>query len=130
MWAWGDNLLGQLGDGTSGGVRNIPSKVLFGTVTEAEHSFENHPVTFHLGRNFPNPFNPTTAIRYQIAENDFVRFAVYDLLGREVAVLVNEMKTAGTYKATWNASSMPSGVYFYTLSEGKSLKSKKLLLLK
>jgi hypothetical protein len=71
---------------------------------------------FHLGQNYPNPFNPTTVISYQVAVGSSVRVSVFDILGREVAILVNEKKPAGSYQVQWNASREPSGVYFYRLS--------------
>ena len=72
--------------------------------------------TFGLAQNYPNPFNPTTAISYQLLANGFVTLKVYDVLGREVASLVEGQKGAGSYTVQWNASGMPSGIYLYRLS--------------
>lgn len=83
-----------------------------------------------LSQNYPNPFNPSTVINYQIASPGKVSLKVYDLLGREVATLVNEEKAAGNYKATFNAMNLPSGVYFYRLQTATYSNTKKLLLLK
>jgi hypothetical protein len=88
--------------------------------------------------NYPNPFNPTTTINYQLPENGFVTIKVYDMLGKEVAVLVNETKSAGYYKVDFNASKLTSGVYVYTIQvnnpsagSGRSfVQSKKMLLMK
>ncbi|HLA69820.1 MAG TPA: Ig-like domain-containing protein [Bacteroidota bacterium] len=93
------------------------------------------PAGFSLSQNFPNPFNPVTAISYQLPAKagtalSKVQLSVFDVLGREVAVLVNEEKQAGTYSTTWNASSMPSGVYFYTLVTPEYRASKKMILVK
>ncbi len=88
------------------------------------------PLRFALGQNYPNPFNPSTVIPYQIPRASHVRLAVYDVLGREVTTLVNEMKEAGDYATTWNASAAPSGVYFYRLNAGTFTETKKLLLLR
>ncbi len=88
------------------------------------------PRRFALAQNFPNPFNPTTEISYQLPDFSNVVLKVYDVLGREVATLVNEKKVAGKYSVTWNASSMSSGVYFYRLQAGAYSETKKLLLLK
>ena len=93
------------------------------------------PQTFELMQNYPNPFNPTTVISYQISAVSNVSLKVYDILGREVATLVNEEKEAGTYNAEWNAIGIPSGVYFYHLnvhSHGELIFSqvKKMLLMK
>jgi Secretion system C-terminal sorting domain/The GLUG motif len=88
------------------------------------------PKTFTLLQNYPNPFNPSTQISYQVPSNSRVSLKVFDLLGREVAALVNEVKPAGTYTATFNADKIPSGVYFYQLSAGNFLQTKKILLMK
>ncbi len=70
---------------------------------------------FKLYQNYPNPFNPSTIINYQIPQQEFVTIKVYDILGNEIAILVNEEKPAGSYEVEFNASSLPSGVYFYQL---------------
>jgi hypothetical protein len=85
---------------------------------------------FALDQNFPNPFNPATEISYQLSAFSRVTLKVYDLLGREVASLVNDKKVPGKYSAIWNASGMPSGVYFYRLQTGTYTETKKMLLLK
>ena len=99
-------------------------------VGELEAVLNEIPQSFTLGQNYPNPFNPTTAISFQLSADDRVLLTIFDALGREVAVLVNEEKPAGTYKATWNATGLPSGVYFYRLQAGAFVETKKLLLLK
>jgi len=73
---------------------------------------------FALGQNYPNPFNPSTEITYAIAERSQVRLRVFDVLGREVAMLINETKEPGEYSCQWDASHISSGVYFYQLSTG------------
>ena len=83
-----------------------------------------------LSSNYPNPFNPTTQISYSIKENGFVRLKVYDLLGAEVATLVNETKESGYHSVEFNASELPSGVYIYTLQAGDFVSSKKMILMK
>jgi photosystem II stability/assembly factor-like uncharacterized protein len=85
---------------------------------------------FSLNQNHPNPFNPVTSIQFAISSRQFVTLKVYDLLGREVATLVNEEKPTGTYEVTWYAENLPSGVYFYHLKAGEFISSKKMLLLK
>ena len=79
--------------------------------------------------NFPNPFNPTTLIRYDIPANSFVKLVVYDITGKEVTTLVNETMPAGKYEAVWNGQKFASGVYFYRITAGdfKSIKSMVLL---
>jgi hypothetical protein len=91
---------------------------------------QTQPLTFQLEQNYPNPFNPSTRIKYQIAENDFVSLKVYDVLGNEVATLVNEEQTMGNYSATFNASSLSSGTYFYKLQTGSFVETKKMVLMK
>jgi tetratricopeptide (TPR) repeat protein len=88
------------------------------------------PTEYVLGtNNYPNPFNPSTIIRYTLPENGHTSLKVFDLLGREVAILVNEFKVAGTHEARFDASSLPSGVYVYRLEiAGKSLVQKMTLL--
>ena len=96
-----------------------------------EIEVEVSPLTeFSLEQNFPNPFNPTTTINYQIIKNDFVSLKVYDILGNEVATLVNEEKPAGSYEINFNASSLSSGIYFFKLQAGSFIETKKMLLLK
>jgi len=227
VWAWGDNLLGQLGNGTLGGVQNGPSMVSFGTTsvlfptgiysfaansigntvkiewetvgevnghgfelqrsgvdpdspgrywgtiaffestgtsnvpekfsygdsniaygrysyrlkqvnnygsfkysTEVEVEVGRAPTSPELSQNYPNPFNPTTTIRYELPATSRVSLRVFDLLGRQVAELVNGTKRAGAYSVTWNAASLPSGVYVYRLTTDGSASTRKLLLLK
>jgi len=93
-------------------------------------SAQNLPIQFELMQNYPNPFNPTTEINYQIAKAGHVNLKVFDLLGREVATLVNEYKPAGKYVTVFNASNLSSGVYFYGLISHNFSKFKKLTLIK
>ncbi len=86
--------------------------------------------TYALEQNYPNPFNPTTTINYQIPKDGFVTLKIYDVLGREVAVLVNENKSTGRYNINFNASNLASGVYMYQIKVNDFVSTKKLLLLK
>lgn len=86
--------------------------------------------SFELSQNNPNPFNPVTNIKYQIGENSFVTLKIYDLLGREVAVLINENLKAGQYQIDWNASDYSSGIYFYRLTAGNYSEMRRMILLK
>ena len=83
---------------------------------------------FTLNQNYPNPFNPTTIINYQLAVNNQVTLKIFDLLGREVATLVDERKEAGSYSVQWNASHLSSGIYFYNFKAGQFHETKKMLL--
>jgi hypothetical protein len=104
--------------------------VSFGTTGVNDAAGHQTPRGFLLSQNYPNPFNPSTVINYQLASAGKVSLKVYDLLGREVATLVNGMKAAGNYSATLNAGNLPSGVYFYRLQTGSFNSTKKLVLLK
>lgn len=88
------------------------------------------PRKFELSQNYPNPFNPTTKIKYQIAESGFVSLKVYDALGKEVATLVKKNLVKGNYQVSFNAKSLASGIYIYTLKENNYSESKKMLLMK
>jgi hypothetical protein len=87
-------------------------------------------LSFTLEQNYPNPFNPVTNIKYQIPKDGFVKLAVYDMLGREVEVLINEKQSTGAYETSWNASRFSSGVYFYKLTAGNFVETKRMLLIK
>lgn len=85
---------------------------------------------FVLAQNYPNPFNPSTNIRYQIPERSFVTLKVYDGLGKEVAILINEEKETGNYENIFNAEGLTSGIYFYQLKAGSLIETKKMILIK
>jgi hypothetical protein len=91
---------------------------------------QNIPATFELQQNYPNPFNPATIIHYQLSGNVFVTLKIYDVLGREIRLLVYERQKAGSYSVTFNGDNVPSGVYFYNLQAGTYNDTKKLVLLK
>jgi hypothetical protein len=88
------------------------------------------PATFKLLQNYPNPFNPKTGIRYQVSGVSDVKLAVYDILGREVAVLVDEKKEAGRYQVEFDGAMLSSGVYFYRLNAGNYVETKRMMLLR
>lgn len=88
------------------------------------------PSRYVLNQNYPNPFNPSTNFTYQISKTGFVSLKIYDVLGREVATLANEVKQAGSYSATWNAARVGSGIYFCKMQSGSFSDVKKLILMK
>ncbi|MDI6804914.1 MAG: T9SS type A sorting domain-containing protein [Bacteroidota bacterium] len=88
------------------------------------------PQSVKLYQNYPNPFNPSTSIKYEISKRDLVTIVVYDILGREIKTLLNEIKNPGIYTINWNASNLSSGIYYYQLKTSSSTQTKKALLLK
>lgn len=91
---------------------------------------ENISEVFALYQNYPNPFNPETSLQYAVGSRQYVTLKVYDVLGNEISILVNEEKSSGTYEVKFNADDLPSGLYFYTLSSGSYSETKKMILIK
>ncbi len=85
---------------------------------------------FSLSPNYPNPFNPTTSIQYAVGDRQFVSLKVYDVLGREVATLVNEEKKPGTYEVKFDGSDLSCGIYFYRIQAGSFVQTRKMILIK
>ena len=88
------------------------------------------PLSFSLLQNYPNPFNPMTKIKFDIPKAFNTKLAVYDILGKEVAVLVNENLKAGSYEVDFSAADFPSGAYFYRITAEGFTETKKMVLLK
>ncbi|MBU2586463.1 MAG: T9SS type A sorting domain-containing protein, partial [Bacteroidetes bacterium] len=88
------------------------------------------PSNFVLYQNYPNPFNPATTIRFTLQVSSLTSLKVFDILGREVAALVNEQLKPGTYEVEFNAPGLSSGVYFYRLSAGGKSRTRKLILIR
>jgi hypothetical protein len=100
-------------------------------ITSVDHTVSaGTPAGFALAQNYPNPFNPTTNIMIVLPVQSRVRLSVLDVLGREVSILLADELGAGTYTRQWNASAMPSGMYFYRLQAGSFTETKKLLLVR
>ncbi|NBC15788.1 MAG: T9SS type A sorting domain-containing protein [Bacteroidetes bacterium] len=114
----------------TGQVTSASYTTMEGTGTDVEPVDGEVPRDVHLAQNYPNPFNPQTTIRYEVPEATHVRLAVYDMLGREVEVLVDRQQPAGTYRATFAANDLPSGVYLYQLDAGTTAQTRRMLLLK
>ncbi len=103
------------------------------TLTEVITSVDENkeiPAEFNLFQNYPNPFNPTTSIKYSVPKNSLVKIQVFDILGREVAQLVNQEKQPGNYETKFNASNLTSGIYLYRLQVGSYSQIKKMILIK
>ena len=99
-------------------------------ITKVQQPADELPVNFMLSQNYPNPFNPATTFSFSIPSRSFVLLKIYDLLGREVATIVSEEMSAGSYSRQWDAAKMSSGVYFYRLQAGSYTQTKKLVLLR
>ena len=125
------SLVGQLPAGNGNGNIDSNEFLEFSTMILSKDENNGIPGEFRLMQNYPNPFNPSTEIVYQIAESGQIRLTVFDVLGREVAVLVNTKQAAGLYSATFDASGLSSGIYFYQLKSGNTfIETKKMMLLK
>jgi len=99
------------------------------TITAVEKN-SSLPRNFELMQNYPNPFNPVTTIQFEIPENSYIKLGVYNILGQEIALLVNDFRNAGTYSVSFNGLNVPSGVYFYRLESNGYSMVKQMLLLK
>jgi hypothetical protein len=95
-----------------------------------ESTLNGTPRSFVLDQNYPNPFNPLTKIKFQLPSKELVTLKVYDIMGREVAILVNGIRDAGNHTVQWSAASLSSGVYWYRLTAGTFVQTNKMLLLK
>ncbi len=128
----GNELEVQLDTLSSGSVRVHSITMYYFATTPATlvRSSDQQPQNFTLGQNYPNPFNPSTQIQFSLARTGFVSLKVYDMLGREVATLVNQELTPSSYTMTWNAANVASGVYLYKLTSGGVTETRKMVLIK
>ena len=108
----------------------LPIKAVVKRITTDVKDFKNSNTLFYINQNYPNPFNPSTKINYQIGKESLVQLKVYDVLGNEVATLVNEYKASGSYEVDFNASQLSSRIYFYKLQAGGYVETKKMILLR
>ena len=99
-------------------------------LVNVEHAGDQVPLSFSLSQNYPNPFNPTTKIEFRIANPELVTLKVFDVLGREISALVNEVRPAGVYTVRWDASMFASGVYYCVLHAGQSVAVRPMVLVK
>lgn len=118
--------LGYLYLGTANGIFRSTSSAYLTTIDIDEGKFEN----FYISDSYPNPFNPTTTIEYQIPKTSNVKISLFNLVGEEIAVLVNEEKSQGKYKVEFNGANLSSGVYFYKMQAENFTSTKKFVLLK
>jgi photosystem II stability/assembly factor-like uncharacterized protein len=112
------------------GMNGLICKTTNGGATLIQPMGDIFPDKFSLSQNYPNPFNPVTNIEFSLPQKSFVKLKVFDLLGREVQSLVNENLSAGKYKYDFNASALPSGIYFYKLETENFSETRKMVLLK
>ena len=112
------------------GDNGVILKTVTGGLTNAGQTNNVIPESFKLYQNYPNPFNPTTNIRFEIPQQSLVKLIVYNILGREIATLVNEKLSAGSYETDWNGTGYPSGVYFYKIIANDFVNVKKMVLIK
>ena len=99
-------------------------------VTSVNGKILQQPINFKLNQNYPNPFNPSTMISYSIPQKEWVTLKIYNTLGQEIATLVNSEQSSGNYKVSWNATNLPSGIYFYSIKVGAYSQTKKMILQK
>jgi hypothetical protein len=99
-------------------------------VTSVKEENSNFPTHYSLQQNYPNPFNPSTTISFTLPSKSHVTLKVFDIMGREIAILVNGEMFAGNHTQKWNPSNISSGIYFYRLEAGSYTETKKLVLLR
>jgi len=102
----------------------------YSAVTGISHNGNEIPAVYTLGQNYPNPFNPNTKIEFSIPKDGFVSLKVYDVLGREVASIIDKDFKAGSYTVDYDAAKLSTGIYFYTLTSGNFIETKKMILVK
>jgi hypothetical protein len=110
---------------TTGGITRID-----GNIVGIEPISSLIPGTYSLSQNYPNPFNPNTNIKFDIPKQTFVKVAIYNTMGQEVANLVNEDLQAGQYEVSWTAANVSSGIYFYSIISNDFTMTKKMMLVK
>jgi len=107
--------------------------ILFYNKTENKDEIKvntNVPVVYSLSQNYPNPFNPTTKINYALPKTGLVTMKIYDVTGREIQTLVNDVKQAGYYTVDFNGSLLSSGIYFYMIKSSDFIMTKRMVLIK
>ena len=110
--------------------QTVTSGNRFVITTQPREADSTIPDAVALNQNYPNPFNPTTQITYELPQQENVQLTVYDMVGRQVATLVNETVQAGVHNVNFDASNLSSGVYIYRLQTGSTTLSRKLTVIK
>ncbi len=123
----GYGIVGGIGTGAATNLFHITRAGVF---TNSGNNSTNTPEKFELSQNYPNPFNPSTIINFSLPTSSLVSLKVYDITGKEVKTLVNELRSAGRHNISFNASNLATGVYFYTLETENFKQTKKMLLIK
>jgi hypothetical protein len=116
--------------GATGTRPNLCMQINLGPPVGITNGNNSIPKVFTLEQNYPNPFNPSTSIKFSLPKASVVKLVIYDLLGKEIRTLVNEMRQPGTYSEMFDASSLASGVYFYRITAGDFTDVKKIVLIK
>lgn len=111
-------------------ISEIPNKESFTKKENDSNTSINDKESYFDAKNYPNPFNPSTTISFTLPENSHVKLTVYDRLGREVRTLIDESKNAGTHTTEFNASGLPSGIYFYRIKTDSKTEVRKMILAK
>jgi len=115
--------------GSSGGSIYRSQSILPNKVTSVDKPKLN-VASYSLSQNYPNPFNPSTEINYTIPKLSFVNIIIYNAIGMEVSQLINQQQSSGTYSVTWEPDNLPSGIYFYKITAGDFVQTRKMILLK
>ena len=119
-----------VGEGLNGATGQYEGYLLAVNGTSSVDELSDSPDGFILSQNYPNPFNPSTRIQYQVPSTSHINLKVYDVLGNEVATLVNEEKSVGSYEIVFDAKELSSGIYFYTIKAGSFVETKKMILIR
>jgi|GEM_PF-3490573 len=129
----GDTIVYEIsgtGGSPAGGLRGVNYVKLTGQEATAVEFVDTTPSEYLLSQNYPNPFNPSTTIEFALPHAGYVTLKVHNVLGEEVTFLVSGDHAAGTFRTTWDASGMPSGVYFYRLTAGEYIQTKRAVLMR
>ena len=129
FYAVAENYVNLGGNGSANIYASLTVEFIPDIITDVQQS-QDVISDYSLEQNYPNPFNPATTIKYQIPELSFVILKVYDVLGEVIAILVNEERTAGNYEIEFDATTLPSSIYFYRLQAGSFVETKKMVLMK